>query len=489
MNRHVDPCALAAAAPIALLPVNLEVESALLGAILLNNDAFGKVAAFLTAEHFYEPLHQTIYHVIADLVGQGRVATPITVQQYLQADQVLSTSDQPVTTVRQYVARLASEAASVANAEDYGRVIRDLSARRQLITIAAEVEAAARHAEADVPIAALLEDAESRFAAVRETHHVGGLSLSLNGDVDQSMHAAADAFRRNEPAGWPWALPEVEQVVDGRMEPGNLYGCLGASGDGKTALSLQLLRFAAEHGVPVLFLSGEQTKNQCIWEMHAQRLSIRAKDIKDGRLSEKDWIRISDDAAALKKLPYAIHNWAESKVAQLAVRVRAFFRRWGPGIWAIDHVKKIAPDHRNDILAQQVFQVYEALKNVATSTGSVGLVLMQRNSEFLNRKVQRPIRGDVYGGEGGLQNLDACFAIYRPSKWLRERAKIEERQKERNELEDRAVQMDGKAELYCLKTRFGEEGIDRTVLFDAHYTRFSSPQAQRQAYEPRLGLD
>ena len=110
-------------------PSNIEAEQALLGAILVNNDAYYRVSDFLEAGHFFEDLHRRIYEVATSLIKAGKVATPITMKTFL-GDQDLGGI-----TVSQYLARLAAEATTVINAEDYGRTIYDLAIRRNLIGI------------------------------------------------------------------------------------------------------------------------------------------------------------------------------------------------------------------------------------------------------------------------------------------------------------------------------------------------------------------
>src|ERR671922_1615517 len=111
-------------------PHNIEAEQALLGAILVNNEAFYRVSDFLEPAHFFEPLHQTIFELAGSLIRAGKIATPVTLKTFLPAD-----LDIGGLTVSQYLARLAAEATTVINAADYGRTIYDLALRRSLILI------------------------------------------------------------------------------------------------------------------------------------------------------------------------------------------------------------------------------------------------------------------------------------------------------------------------------------------------------------------
>src|ERR1700674_1828516 len=113
-----------------MAPHNIEAEQALLGAILVNNEALYRVSDFLEPQHFFEPIHQKIFELSRTLIRSGKVATPVTLKTFLPAD-----VDIAGLTLGQYLARVAAEATTVINAEDYGRTVYDLSIRRDLIRI------------------------------------------------------------------------------------------------------------------------------------------------------------------------------------------------------------------------------------------------------------------------------------------------------------------------------------------------------------------
>src|SRR5918997_2133566 len=99
-------------------PHNIEVEQALLGAILINNGAFYRVSDFLEPAHFYDPLHRQIFEKSSQLIRLGKVADPRTIKSFLRENERVGEI-----TVAEYLARLAFEATTIINAEDYGRTI------------------------------------------------------------------------------------------------------------------------------------------------------------------------------------------------------------------------------------------------------------------------------------------------------------------------------------------------------------------------------
>src|SRR6476619_8342815 len=111
-------------------PHNIEAEQALLGAIIVNNEAFYRVSDFLEPQHFFEPIHQQLYELAGNLIRAGKIATPVTLKTFLPSDMDIGGLN-----ASQYLARLAAEATTVINASDYGHTITDLAVRRNLIRI------------------------------------------------------------------------------------------------------------------------------------------------------------------------------------------------------------------------------------------------------------------------------------------------------------------------------------------------------------------
>ena len=144
-------------------PANIEAEQALLGAILVNNDAFDRVSDFLKPEHFAEELHRRIYEIAGQLIRAGKLATPVTLKTFL------GEQDLGGVTVPQYLARLAAEATTIINAEDYGRTIHDLALRRELILIGEDIVNTAYDAPVEFSPRNQIEEAERKLYEIAET--------------------------------------------------------------------------------------------------------------------------------------------------------------------------------------------------------------------------------------------------------------------------------------------------------------------------------
>src|SRR2546423_12864522 len=139
-------------------PANVEAEQALLGAILVNNAAYSRVAEFLAAEHFGNAVHGRIFAAIGKLIERGQIANPVTLKNLFDQDGALAEIGGA-----QYLARLAESAVTIINAEHYGRTIHDLHLRRELITIGQDVVTDAFQHDLDDPAVEQIERAEQKL--------------------------------------------------------------------------------------------------------------------------------------------------------------------------------------------------------------------------------------------------------------------------------------------------------------------------------------
>jgi hypothetical protein len=151
------------------LPHSIEAEQCLLGAILVNNEAYGFVSRLITPEDLFEPIHQKIYAVAGDLFSAGKLATPVTIENHLPAD-----LDIPGTPLGQYLAKLCAEATTVINATDYAKIIYDLKHRREVIAIGEELRAIAASSPVDFSPDMLAQQTIERLGEIvtarTETH-------------------------------------------------------------------------------------------------------------------------------------------------------------------------------------------------------------------------------------------------------------------------------------------------------------------------------
>ena len=176
---------------IAQTPHNLEAEQALLGALLFDNAAYERLSDQLQARHFYEPFHARLFAAIEDHIRKGQLAEPIVLLERFRRDPAF----EELGGIR-YLADLVDRAPPAANAAEYGRVIYDLSLRRDLIRIGGDIAANAVHSEANQTARDQIESAEQQLYTLAETgsSSTGFVEFAdaLRGAVEMAAEAAAD---------------------------------------------------------------------------------------------------------------------------------------------------------------------------------------------------------------------------------------------------------------------------------------------------------
>src|SRR6202048_3638775 len=171
---------------------NIEAEQALVGAVLVNNEALYRVTDFLEPQHFFEPIHRQIYDIARTLIRTGKVASPITLKTFLPAD-----LDIAGLTLAQYLARLAAEATTIINALDYGPTVYDLAIRRELIQIGEDMVNVAFDAPVEFAPRDQIEDAERRLYELAETGRYGGGFQKFETALTTAVDMAARAYQRD----------------------------------------------------------------------------------------------------------------------------------------------------------------------------------------------------------------------------------------------------------------------------------------------------
>ena len=216
-------------------PHNIEAEQALLGAILVNNEAFYRVSDFLEPAHFFEPLHQKLFELAGSLIRAGKVATPVTLKTFLPAD-----LDVAGLTASQYLARLAAEATTVINAEDYGRTIYDLAIRRSLIVIGEDMVNVAFDAPVDLAPQDQIEDAERRLYELAETGRYDGGFQRFAAALTTAIDMAAHAYQRDgRLSGLATGLTDLDRLMGG-LQSSDLVILAGRPGMGKSSFATNI---------------------------------------------------------------------------------------------------------------------------------------------------------------------------------------------------------------------------------------------------------
>lgn len=224
------------ALPFRQAPHNIEAEQALLGAILVNNEAHDRVSSFLEVQHFFDPLHGEIFDVLSKLIHAGKQATPVTLKTFFDNAEPIDTD----LTVPQYLGRLAASATTIINATEYGRTVYDLAVRRNLITIGEDLVNGAYDSPVDFPPQEQIQEAESRLYDLAEQGKYGQGFMDFGNALTHAIDMASSAFQRaGGLSGLSSGLVDLDNKMGG-LQQSDLIILAGRPSMGKTALATNI---------------------------------------------------------------------------------------------------------------------------------------------------------------------------------------------------------------------------------------------------------
>ncbi|AVT81998.1 replicative DNA helicase [Rhodopseudomonas palustris] len=463
-------------------PHNIEAEQALLGAILVNNDAFYRVSDFLEPKHFFEPIHQTIFETAASIIRAGKIATPVTLKTFLAAD-----LDLGGLTVAQYLARLAAEATTIINAQDYGRTIYELSLRRDLIGIGTDMVNVAFDAPVDFAPKNQIEDAERRLYELAESGRYDGGFQKFSQALTTAVDMAAKAFQRDgKLSGISTGLRDLDTRMGG-LQHSDLIVLAGRPGMGKTALATNIAYNVAKayrgevqpdgstktvNGGIVGFFSCEMSAEQLATRILAEQAEIASSKIRRGGISESDFDKLRDVSIELQSLPLYVDETGGLSIAQLTARARRLKRQKGLDMIVVDYIQLLqGSSKKGDNRVQEVTEITTSLKALAKELNVPVIALSQLSRQVESRDDKRPQLSDLRESGSIEQDADVVIFVFREEYYLQNK----EPRPGTPEHEKWATDMElvhGKAEVIIAKQRHGPTGtVD--LQFEGQFTRFS----------------
>lgn len=463
-------------------PHNIEAEQALLGALLINNDAYDRVSDFLKPEHFYEPLHAKIFEVTASLVGMGKLANPITLKPFIPADEKIGEM-----TVFNYVVRLATEAVTIINATDYGRTIYDLFIRRSLINLGEDVVNTAYDAPVDLAPGKQIEDAEQRLFQLAETGRYGGGFENFSDALTKAVEMASAAHKRSSKlSGIPTHIHTLDERMGG-LQRSDLIILAGRPGMGKTSLATNIaFNIAAAYnaekaqenkeeneGGVVGFFSLEMSSEQLATRIIAEQAEISSSKIRRGDITEDEYTNLLRATRKMQQIPLYIDQTGGISIAQLAARARRLKRQRGLDVLVIDYVQLMtgASKRASENRVQEITEITTGLKSLSKELNVPIIALSQLSRQVESREDKRPQLSDLRESGSIEQDADVVIFVYREEYYIKNREPklgTEEHMKWQTDMEEAF----GKAEVIVAKQRHGPTGTVR-LAFQAEFTRFS----------------
>jgi replicative DNA helicase len=483
-------------------PHNFEAEQALLGAILMNNAAYQRVAEFLRPEHFADPLHGKLFDSLSRLIERGQIVSAVTLKTYVEQDEAMKAAGGAG-----YLARLVSASVHVIDAAAFGRAVHDLYLRRQLIDVGEGMVNGAFGSDVDDMALQQIEQAEKKLYDLASSGQIEGGFKPFRAALTEATIAAEAAYHRvGQLTGVATGLLQLDKLLGG-LHRSDLIILAGRPSMGKSSLATNIGFSAArayreEHGedgrpkvadgAVVGFFSLEMSAEQLATRMISEQAAIPSEKIRKGELISADFDRVLSVSHELEHLNFFIDDTPALSIAALRTRARRLKRTHGLGLLIIDYLQLLNPSGktRQENRVQEVSEITRGLKTLAKELDVPVLALSQLSRAVEQREDKRPQLADLRESGSIEQDADVVMFIYRDEYYLM-REEPKRRDNETNDhfnqrFEDwrqRCEQNYGKAEVIVAKQRHGPTGIVR-LAFEGQFTKFDNLPADNDGPGP-----
>ena len=391
-------------------------------------------------------------------------------------------------TVGQYLARLAAEATTIINAQDYGRTIYELAMRRDLIRVGEDMVNVAFDAPVDFAPRAQIEDAERRLYELAESGRYDGGFQRFSQALTIAVDMAAKAFQRDgKLSGIATGLRDLD-IKMGGLQPSDLIIVAGRPGMGKTALATNIAYNVAKahraevqadgtmksvNGGIVGFFSCEMSAEQLATRILAEQTGIASSTIRRGGITETDFEKIRDYSIELQSLPLYVDETGGLSISQLTARARRLKRQKGLDLIVVDYIQLLQGSGKrgNDNRVQEVTEITTSLKALAKELNVPIIALSQLSRQVESRDDKRPQLSDLRESGSIEQDADVVMFVFREEYYLANKEpRVGTPEHEKWQLDMSLVH--GKAEVIIGKQRHGPTGTVE-LQFEGQFTRFS----------------
>ncbi len=440
-------------------PHSVEAEQSLLGALLIDNQAFDRVADVVSAEDFYRDDHRRIWRHIAKLVEAGRPADVVTVSESIEASEDKDKTGGPT-----YLAALAQNTPSSLNVRRYAELVRERAVQRRLAQVATEIAETAL-APTGKDVGQLLDEAESKIfqiaeSGARKDQGLIGMSPIL-AEVFERIDHLHSQENPSDITGVPTGFGDLDQKTAG-LQPGDLIIVAGRPSMGKTAFALNIAEHVALHPsvrMPVAIFSMEMSSSQLALRMLSSIAKIDQHKLRTGRLTNDEWPHLTDAIDKLNDTSIHVDETPALNALEVRARARRLKREYGKlGLVVIDYLQLMSASSQGENRATEISEISRSLKALAKELEVPVIALSQLSRAVEQRNDRRPMMSDLRESGAIEQDADVILFIYRDEVYFPEKEEAK-----------------GRAEVIIGKQRNGPIGrIDLTFL--GRFTRFANFQ-------------
>ncbi len=392
------------------LPFPREAEEAVLGAILVNPEAYYDVAHFLSSEDFYLHRNRWIWEAFVSLHDQRLPIDLLTVSEELDRQGRLAEVGGPA-----YLTALINSVPSSLHAEAYAHLVEESATRRRLLDAANQIARLAY--QSDSPLGEVVNDAEKAVFAVSErrlTHELRPIKQVLSEYYDRVDYLAR---HRDETIGAPTGFIDLDRLLGG-MQPSDLLIIAGRPGQGKSGFCISAAKNAAQlHKKHVALFSLEMSNEQLVQRLVAQETGIDSQRLRLGDINDDEWPLFTQAVSALSATHIYLDDTPAITPLQLRTKCRRLHMEVGLDLIIVDYLQLMSGDTRMDNRVQEVSYISRNLKVLARELKVPVLAAAQLSRAVEQRSDKRPVLSDLRESGSLEQDADVVMFIYRPDQY------------------------------------------------------------------------
>ena len=446
-------------------PQALEFEEAVLGALMIDSDAFGRLGDTLKPESFYDKRNQLLFDAVQQMNLSDRPIDILTVTEYLRSKGTLDEVGGPV-----YIAQLTSRVVSSVNIEYHANIIAQKKLARDLIKFTSKTQVQAFDETQDVE--ELMQQAESELFEISRKNMKQDFT-QINPVIKQAYDQIQTASRNTSGiSGLSTGYHRLDKVLSG-WQPTDLIILAARPAMGKTAFALSLIRnMAVDQGIPVGMFSLEMGNVQLVQRLICNVCQIAGDKIRSGQLERYEWAQLDSKIVALENAPLYIDDTPQLSVFELRSKARRMVRDHGVKMIFIDYLQLMTANTGKGSRQEEISTISRALKGLAKELNIPVMALSQLNRNVEGREGiegKRPQLSDLRESGAIEQDADIVMFVNRPEYF--------------HIYKEGDFDWKGKAEIIIAKHRNG--GLDNVPLvFRKEYARFMNLDDESLAPPP-----
>lgn len=438
-------------------PQAVDVEKAVLGAMLIDKEAAPKTLDLLDVASFYDPTHQRIFQAMLSLFEKSEPIDAVTVIEELRRRGELNPAEDPL-----YITELTMNVTSAANVEYHARIVLEKALMRSLISSTTEIASRAYSETEDA--LDLLDEAEAGIFQISErrlkkTFTPINRALHETFEMLQEIHGKHGGI-----TGVPSGFERLDELTGG-FQKSDLIIIAGRPSQGKTALALSIARNAAldrEKKSVVAIFSLEMSEQQLIIRMLSAIAKVDAHSLRTGRLPEESWKNLSRNVGKLAEAKIFLDDTPSLGILELRAKARRLKAEHDVSLIIVDYLQLVQGPRNSESREREISMISRSLKALAKELNIPVIALSQLNRAVESRTDRRPMLADLRESGAIEQDADVVLFVHRPETYGITEIKDEE---------GGSVPTEGIAEIIIGKQRNGPTGITR-LQFHKKYAGF-----------------